>query len=80
MGKCKCKCICGCKEKLQAKAEAIVANIKAGDYSSRELALTGALVFLVGLVIGMLVSPRKVTMVGCNNNNTEVEEAAEEEK
>lgn len=43
---------------------------EAVSVSRREFLLTIAAGFLGGMVLGMLFSPRKYTMVGCQNGNS----------
>lgn len=92
----KCKCLkCDCLkgavqkskataekavENSKAKAEQLAADYKEGNVTGRELVLSGLVLFLAGIVIGMILSPRKVSMLGCNNGNNTVVPAEEEEE
>ncbi len=43
--------------------------IKNEDYTTREAVLSGIILFLLGIIIGAVLSPKKNTEVGCNNGN-----------
>lgn len=43
--------------------------IKNEDYTTREAVLSGIILFLLGIIIGAIFSPKKNTEVGCNNGN-----------
>lgn len=47
----------------------VIEVIQDGEYTNREAVLSGICLFLLGLVIGMFISPRKNTMIGSNNGN-----------
>lgn len=51
------------------KCNTILERIEELELTKREYALAGAVLFLLGVVIGMLCSPRKNKMFGCNNGN-----------
>lgn len=80
----KCKCSCNCLKDAAAKgkekAEQLAADYKEGNITGKELALSGIVLFLTGIIIGMILSPRKVSMLGCNNGNNTVAPAEEEEE
>lgn len=77
----KCQCLSDVAAKGKEKAEQLAVDYKEGKVTGRELVLSGIVLFLAGIVIGMLFSPRKVTMMGCNNgNNTGIGYDEEEEE
>lgn len=47
----------------------IVEVVQNGEYTNREAVLSGICLFLLGLVAGMFLSPKKSTMIGSNNGN-----------
>jgi len=47
----------------------LLANLEDGKYTSREIVLTGIVLFLVGLVIGLFASPHKEQYFGSFNGN-----------
>ncbi len=75
----KFSCVKNAVTKGKEAAEVLAADYREGKVTGRELALSGAVLFLAGLVLGMLFSPRKTTMVGCNNTST-AEFGVEEEE
>ena len=61
-------------------------QINAGKYTGLEIMLTGAVLFLSGLVLGMFFSPRKYQQIGsyngngsCNDSEAKVEKGNKEE-
>ena len=54
--------ICMCK-----RCELVMEQLNEGKYTGREILLTGAVLFLSGMVLGMLISPRKNQMIGSLN-------------
>lgn len=52
---------------MRKKYEKLLSDINEGKYTGRELILMGAVLFLLGTVIGMVCSPRKNQMFGCYN-------------
>lgn len=55
------------REKWEIFRESLTETV---SVSRREFLLTTAAGFLGGMVLGMLFSPRKYTMVGCQNGNS----------
>lgn len=49
--------------------KAVKTNIENGEYTAREMILAGSILFLLGLVIGLLISPRKTMTFGSHNGN-----------
>lgn len=47
----------------------IVEKIESLDFSTREYFFVGLLLFVMGILIGIIVSPKGERMVGCNNGN-----------
>lgn len=58
-------------------------KIDQGEFSAREIILAGCDLFLLGVLLGMIFSPRKTTTIGsyCGNNNGsgDIGEQVEEE-
>lgn len=53
----------------------------AAVYHKREVFLGGLLCLMTGLTVGMLISPKKSTCIGCNNTSIcEPEEVYEDEE
>ena len=46
------------------RCELVMEQLNEGKYTGREILLTGAVLFLSGMVLGMLISPRKNQMIG----------------
>lgn len=51
------------------KWELLVNNINEGKYTGREIMLTGAVLFLIGTLLGMIFSPKKYQVIGSHNGN-----------
>ena len=51
------------------KCELLMNQIDKGEYTGREILLTGAVLFLAGALLGMIFSPRKYQVIGINNGN-----------
>lgn len=46
-----------------------MSNIDDGKYTSREIVLTGMVLFLLGILIGSFCSPKKHQVIGSYNGN-----------
>lgn len=57
---------------MSKKYELLAKRINEGEYTGREILLAGAVVFLTGIVLGMIFSPRKNQMIGSHNGNGSV--------
>lgn len=56
---------------MKKKYEELMNNINEGKYTGREILLTGAVLFLSGMLLGMFFSPRKYQQIGsCNGNGS----------
>lgn len=47
----------------------LIEIIKNEDYTNREAVLCALLLFLLGIIIGGILTPGKRTEIGCNNGN-----------
>lgn len=47
----------------------LVKMLEEGEYTSREIVLSGVCLLLLGIIIGVFFSPKKRTMIGNNNGN-----------
>lgn len=54
---------------MKKKCELLMNNINEGKYTGREIMLTGAVLFLTGMLLGMFFSPRKHQVIGSYNGN-----------
>ena len=54
---------------MKKKLELLVNNINEGKYTGRELVLSGMVLFLTGVLLGVFLSPRKHQVIGSNNSN-----------
>ncbi|MDD7023846.1 MAG: hypothetical protein SPF60_08220 [Lachnospiraceae bacterium] len=54
---------------MRKKCELLMNQIDKGEYTGREILLTGAVLFLAGALLGMIFSPRKYQVIGSNNGN-----------
>lgn len=54
---------------MKKKYEELMNNINEGKYTGREILLTGAVLFLSGMLLGMFFSPRKYQQIGSYNGN-----------
>ena len=45
----------------------LINSIEEGKYTGREILLSGVILFLAGVLIGMICSPRKNQTIGSNN-------------
>lgn len=54
---------------MRKKFELLVNNINEGKYTGRELVLSGMVLFLTGVLLGVFLSPRKHQVIGSNNSN-----------
>lgn len=54
---------------MRKKCELLMNNINQGKYTGREIMLTGAVLFLTGMLLGMIFSPRKYQVIGSHNGN-----------
>lgn len=45
---------------MEKKCELLINNINEGKYTGREIMLSGAVLFLTGVLLGMIFSPRKI--------------------
>ena len=54
---------------MRKKFELLVNNINEGKYTGRELVLSGIVLFLTGVLLGVFLSPRKHQVIGSNNSN-----------
>ena len=59
---------------MKKKFELLMNQINEGKYTGREIVLTGAVLFLTGILLGMIFSPRKYQVIGSNNGNGSVQE------
>ena len=48
----------------------LVNQIDEGKFTGREILLTGCVLFLLGMVLGIFGSPRKRMVIASNNGNT----------
>lgn len=51
------------------KIKDLMNNISEGKYSPREILLTGTVLFLSGMLLGIFLSPRKHQVIGSHNGN-----------
>lgn len=56
-------------KKITEKCNCCLQTLTNGEYSARELVLSGVVLFLFGMIVGMLVSPRKNQMFGSYNGS-----------
>lgn len=54
---------------MRKKCEFLMKQIDEGKYTGREILLMGAVLFLGGMLLGMMLSPRKYQVIGSNNGN-----------
>ena len=54
---------------MKEKCELLMSEIDEGKYTGREIVLAGAVVFLTGILLGIIFSPRKHQVIGSNNGN-----------
>ena len=54
---------------MRKKYELLMNQINEGKYTGREILLTGAVLFLTGMLLGIIFSPRKYQVIGSNNGN-----------
>ncbi|MCI6060668.1 MAG: hypothetical protein MR729_05905 [Dorea sp.] len=54
---------------MRKKCELLINSINEGKYTGREIVLSGAVLFLTGVLLGMLFSPRKNQVIGSHNGN-----------
>lgn len=54
---------------MRKKYELLMEQIDEGKYTGREILLTGAVLFLSGMLLGLFFSPRKYQVIGSNNGN-----------
>lgn len=54
---------------MRTKYECLMNQINEGKYTGREILLTGAVLFLSGILLGMILSPRKYQVIGSHNGN-----------
>ncbi|MCQ2500932.1 MAG: hypothetical protein MJ117_06260 [Lachnospiraceae bacterium] len=66
-------------ENGKARVGQLVTDYKEGTITAKELLLSGLVLLLTGIVIGMILAPKKVTFVNCNTENIADEEEEEEE-
>lgn len=70
---------------MKKKITDLMERIEDGEFTAREILLAGTSLFLVGILLGIVLSPKKNTTIGSNNGNnntgsfsTEDEETEEE--
>lgn len=51
-------------ECMRKKCELLMNQINEGKYTGREILLTGAVLFLTGMLLGMIFSPQKYQVIG----------------
>lgn len=56
-------------KKLKNAYELLINDINTGKYTGREILLTGAVLFLSGILLGLIFSPHKYLEIGSNNGN-----------
>ena len=54
---------------MRKKCELLINSINEGKYTGREIVLSGAVLFLTGVLLGMIFSPRKNQAIGSHNGN-----------
>lgn len=54
---------------MKKKIEEFMGRISDGEYTAREIVLSGITLFLLGMLLGILFSPKKNTTIGSNNGN-----------
>ena len=54
---------------MRKKYELLMNQINEGKYTGREILLTGAVLFLTGMLLGIIFSPHKYQVIGSNNGN-----------
>ena len=54
---------------MRKKYELLMNQINEGKYTGREILLAGAVLFLTGMLLGIIFSPRKQQGIGRNNGN-----------
>ena len=59
---------------MKKKFELLMNQINEGKYTGREIVLTGAVLFLTGILLGMIFSPRKYQVIRSNNGNGSMQE------
>lgn len=47
----------------------LMTRIDNKEFTAREILLTGTVLFLSGLLLGLFLSPKKFSMFGCNNGS-----------
>lgn len=65
---------------MEKKCELLINNINEGKYTGREIMLSGAVLFLTGVLLGMIFSPRKNQVIGSHNGNGRCNENGENAK
>lgn len=56
--------------KMKRAIKKLMNQIDAGEFTGREILLTGCVLFLLGMVLGIFGSPRKRMVIASNNGNT----------
>lgn len=54
---------------MRKKCGMLMNNINEGKYTGREIMLSGVVLFLTGVLLGMIFSPRKNQVIGSHNGN-----------
>ena len=54
---------------MRKKCELLINSINEGEYTGREIVLSGVVLFLMGVLLGMIFSPRKNQVIGSLNGN-----------
>lgn len=67
-------------KKISSKANEIIEKIGNGEYSPREIFLSGVCLFLIGFVLGIFFSPKKKVQFGSNNGNNNTNTLGRDEK
>lgn len=47
----------------------LIKKIDEGEYTAREIVMAGTILFLSGILLGFIFSPKKTTTIGSHNGN-----------
>ena len=65
---------------MRKKYELLMNQINEGKYTGREILFTGAVLFLSGALLGIILSPRKHQVIGSYNGNGSVTKAKDKKR
>lgn len=52
---------------MKERYKLFINSIEEGKYSGREILMSGVILFLAGILLGIIISPRKNQTIGSNN-------------